>query len=59
MKKTRQSASTCRRLAAIAGAVVFAMPPAATAGEGGVTHVIPGAMATLTDNSRRAGPGCS
>ncbi|MGB2816054.1 MAG: transporter [Burkholderiaceae bacterium] len=54
MKKTGQSASTCRRLAAIAGAVVFAMPPAATAGEGGVTHVIPGAMATLIDNSPSA-----
>jgi hypothetical protein len=56
MKKTRYSASTCRLLAAIAATVVFVMPPAATAGEGGVSHVIPGAMATLADNPP-SGPG--
>jgi len=33
------------------------MPLAANAGEGGVTHVIPGAMATLADNAPAAGPG--
>jgi hypothetical protein len=57
MKKTGKSASMCRLLAAIAGVVVFAVPPAANAGEGGVSHVIPGAMATLADNPPASGPG--
>jgi hypothetical protein len=51
------SASICRRLAAVAGAVAFAMPPAADAGEGGTTHVIPGSMSTLADNAPASGPG--
>jgi hypothetical protein len=57
MKKTRPSASMCRLLAVIAGAVVLVMPPAASAGEGGTTHIIPGAMATLADNAPASAPG--
>jgi len=56
MNKTRPSASLCQLLGAMAGVVVLAMPPAANAGEGGTTHVIPGAMATLADNPP-SGPG--
>jgi hypothetical protein len=57
MKKAGPSASMCRLLAASAGAFVFAIAPAANAGEGGVSHVIPGAMATLADNAPASGPG--
>jgi hypothetical protein len=57
MKTTRPSVFMCRLFAVIAGTVVFAMPPAARAGEGGTTHIIPGAMATLADNAPASGPG--
>jgi len=50
-------ASLRRLLAAIAIAAVSTPTPVAHAGEGGVTHVIPGAMATLADNAPASGPG--
>jgi hypothetical protein len=73
VKKTSQSTSTCRLLAALAATVLLALPLVANAGEGGTTHIIPGAMATLADNApgmmwvvppsrtmrRRADPECS
>jgi hypothetical protein len=57
MNRTGQSATLYRLLAAVAGVAVLAMPPAASAGEGGTTHIIPGAMATLADNAPASGPG--
>lgn len=52
-------AAVCRRqsLAGVALAAVFAMPLTVYAGEGGTTHVIPGAMSTLADNAPTSGPG--
>ena len=45
-----------RSLAAMLLAGLFATPAAVLAGEGGTTHVIPGAMATLADNPPADGP---
>lgn len=43
-------------LTAVAGTLVLGVLPSANAGEGGTTHVIPGALATLADNAP-SGPG--
>jgi hypothetical protein len=55
--KTIMNLETPRTLLSLViGAVVLATPPGASAGEGGTSHITPGAMATLIDNPP-TGPG--
>ena len=56
-KRSKQSRTAAPWRSLVAGALAsfaLALPQTVTAGEGGTTHVIPGAMATIVDNAPTA-----